>query len=80
MIRVYLILFCLSIHSLYCVNKTEGTKTSFKETKVSIISIGEGSSLADAFGQVSELLVTEMTLFLILEFTISPPQIFIQIL
>ena len=50
MIRVYLILFCLSIQSLYCVNKTEGTKTSFKETKVSIISIGEGSSLADAFG------------------------------
>jgi len=32
MIRVYLILFCLSIQSLYCVNKTEGTKTSFKET------------------------------------------------
>jgi hypothetical protein len=50
MIRVYLILFCLSIHSLYCVNKTEGTKTSSEETKVSIISIGEGSSLADAFG------------------------------
>ena len=50
MIRVYLILFCLSIQSLYCVNKTEGTKTSFKETKVSVISIGEGSSLADAFG------------------------------
>ena len=50
MIRVYLILFCLSIHSLYCVNKTEEIKTSFEETKVSIISIGEGSSLADAFG------------------------------
>ena len=50
MIRVYLILFCLSIHSLYCVNKTEGTKISSEETKVSIISIGEGSSLADAFG------------------------------
>lgn len=50
MIRLYLILFCLSIHSLYCINKTEGTKTSFEEAKVSIISIGEGSSLADAFG------------------------------
>jgi len=50
MIRVYLILFCLSIHSIYCVNKTEEIKTSFEETKVSIISIGEGSSLADAFG------------------------------
>ncbi|MCH1485672.1 MAG: DUF4105 domain-containing protein [Flavobacteriaceae bacterium] len=50
MIRLYLILFCLSIHSLYCINKTEGTKTSFEEVKVSIISIGEGSSLADAFG------------------------------
>ena len=50
MIRLYLILFCLSINSLYCVNKTEGTKTSFEEAKVSIISIGEGSSLADAFG------------------------------
>ena len=50
MIRLYLILFCLSINSLYCVNKTEETKTSFEEAKVSIISIGEGSSLADAFG------------------------------
>ncbi len=50
MIRLYLILFWLSIHSLYCINKTEGTKTSFEETKLSIISIGEGSSLADAFG------------------------------
>ena len=50
MIRLYLILFYLSINSLYCVNKTEGTKTSFEEAKVSIISIGEGSSLADAFG------------------------------
>ena len=50
MTRLYLILFCLSIHSLYCINKTEGTKTSFEEAKVSIISIGEGSCLADAFG------------------------------
>ena len=50
MIRVYLILFYLSIQSLFCVNKTEETITSFEETKISIISIGEGSSLADAFG------------------------------
>ena len=50
MIRVYLILFYLSIQSLFCVNKTEETITSFEGTKISIISIGEGSSLADAFG------------------------------
>ena len=50
MIRVYLILFCLSIQSLFCANKTEKTNTSFEETKISIISIGEGYSLADAFG------------------------------
>ena len=50
MIRVYLILFYLSIQSLFCVNKIEETIRSFEETKISIISIGEGSSLADAFG------------------------------
>ena len=50
MIRVYLILFCLSIQSLFCVNKIQEINTSFEEKKISIISIGEGSSLADAFG------------------------------
>ena len=50
MIKVYLILFCLSIQSLFCVNKIQEINTSFEEKKISIISIGEGSSLADAFG------------------------------
>ena len=50
MIRVNLILFCLSIQSLFCVNKIQEINTSFEEKKISIISIGEGSSLADAFG------------------------------
>ena len=50
MIRFYLILFYLSIQSIFCVNITDEINTSFEKTKISIISVGEGSSLADAFG------------------------------